>query len=253
MSNRALIQGEYAELKKKYHRLTLSEDENSTFKVHGELEFTASSGGVAIEDAFSIEILIPADYPCTPPIAKEVGNRIPKEFHKYQNNSLCLAAPLEVRKVFAENRSLVGFIEELLIHYLYNYVIWEKTGTAPFGELSHGVKGKIEYYKERLRVSSDIQVLSLLRVVAENNYRGHLPCPCGSGKRMRHCHGNLLMEFMGDQSSHELFAEYCESIDYIARHDKYILKTFINDKFMRLAKRMLRVETGKKPSKSSTE
>jgi hypothetical protein len=241
MTNRVLIQEEYTDLKKKYHRLILSEDANSTFKVYGELEFTASSGGVPIEDAFSIEILIPADYPATPPIAKEVGNRIPKKFHKYSDDSLCLAAPLEVRKIFAENRSLVGFTEKLLIHYLYNFVIWEKTGATPFGELSHGGKGLIEYYKEEFGVLSDIQVLSLLRVLAENNYRGHLPCPCGSGKRMRCCHGKLLMDFRQFQSNHDFFAEYYKCIEYIASYDKYMIKPFLSSKFKKMAEKLLLV------------
>ena len=26
-------------------------------------------------------------------------------------------------------------------------------------------------------------------------YRGHLPCPCGSGKKMRSCHGKFIKKF----------------------------------------------------------
>lgn len=237
MPNPALIREQYDDLVDKGYHLSLVEGENGFFIVKGELEVSASHEKVDIKDSFLIEIFIPAEYPGKPPIAKEVGNRIPLKFHKYKDNSLCLSAPVEVRKVFAEYPSLIGFVEKLLTPYLYNFCIWEKTGIVPFGELSHGGKGILEYYKEKFGASTDVEALRILRILAEDSYRGHLPCPCESGNNLRQCHGNLLLEFRKYQSIQEFFAEYYQCVFYIFSYDKYSLKPFLSGKFKKLALR----------------
>ncbi|WP_155302948.1 SEC-C metal-binding domain-containing protein [Desulfosarcina widdelii] len=63
-----------------------------------------------------------------------------------------------------------------------------------YGEYDHGFDGIIQSYKDLFESTSDIVVLKLLRILAEGNYRGHLPCPCDSGQRLRNCHGLILLE-----------------------------------------------------------
>ena len=35
----------------------------------------------------------------------------------------------------------------------------------------------------------------ILEFIYRDRYRGHLPCPCGSGKKMRACHGDSIKPF----------------------------------------------------------
>ena len=70
----------------------------------------------------------------------------------------------------------------------------------PFGELSHGGIGILEYYQELFDLKDTRRVLTMLKILADDKYRGHDRCPCGSGKRLRSCHGGKLLEVQPLQS-----------------------------------------------------
>ena len=80
--------------------------------------------------------------------------------------------------------------------YLYTYRYYEEYGIYPFGERSHGIMGDLEYIKELFNVKEWGQVFDIMHFIANFSYRGHLLCPCGSGKRLRNCHGDILMKVM---------------------------------------------------------
>ena len=56
--------------------------------------------------------------------------------------------------------------------------------------------GDLEYIKELFNVKEWGQVFDIMHFIANFSYRGHLLCPCGSGKRLRNCHGDILMKVM---------------------------------------------------------
>src|SRR5262245_25002333 len=51
---------------------------------------------VPISDAYEIEIHVPPEFPAELPTAREIGGRIPEDFHKLEGNFLCLGAPTEL-------------------------------------------------------------------------------------------------------------------------------------------------------------
>ena len=174
-------------------------------------------------------MMVPSDYPENIPRAWELDNRIPDDFHKYDDLSLCLGAPLEVIKKIDQKNNLCGFIELLLIPYLYSYSFLEKYGNLPYGELSHGglgihesYQGILNDYKNQFNVSSDVEALSMLKVLSEDNYRGHLPCPCGSGDILRRCHGPALIELSKQQSKEYLFNEYFVFLTFLFPNPKEV-------------------------------
>lgn len=59
-----------------------------------------------------------------------------------------------------------------------------------------GIMGDLEYIKELFNVKEWGQVFDIMHFIANFSYRGHLLCPCGSGKRLRNCHGDILMKVM---------------------------------------------------------
>ena len=50
--------------------------------------------------------------------------------------------------------------------------------------------------RELFNVKEWGQVFDIMHFIANFSYRGHLLCPCGSGKRLRNCHGDILMKVM---------------------------------------------------------
>jgi len=187
-----LIESQCLDLKEKYPGLSLITKDNIP-AVLGPLDFRAEFDGETINSVFTVEITFPNNFPDSPPIAKEIGGCIPQEFHKFSDECLCLGTPAIINMVFAKDPTLIVFIEKLLIPYLYSYCYKEKHGVMPYGEL-HGEEGIYESYKDVFKTSSDYVALQLLKILAEDNYRGHLPCPCESGKIVRKCHGPTLLE-----------------------------------------------------------
>lgn len=160
----------------------------------GVLAFEAAPADLeSITASFEIEILIPHTYPDELPLVRETGFQIDDAYeHIYADRALCLAVPIEERRVFMEKPSLSGFIERLVVPYLYGYCYWEKYGVHPFGEQRHGLEGIVEHYMELLALADEERLLAMMAYLVEFGYRGHHPCPCGSQRSVRACHGAVL-------------------------------------------------------------
>jgi len=232
-----VIHKHFTELAEQYPRLVLIEDDCDTWLVRGVLEFSAIYEGVSIRDNFQIELIILKDYPDIPPIAKETDGRIPKEFHTNPDGSLCLGVPIEVRRKFAKNPSLLGFINEQVIPFLYSYCHFEQHGEMPFGELSHGGKGILEYYRQLFNASSDVIATELLKILAENNGKGHHECPCRSGKRIRDCHGGLLRKIYSYQHKDEFLYDYGNCLIHLKKAGQELPKSLFSRKLMNRLKK----------------
>ena len=223
-----LILNHISELQGKYPGLKLLlSDDSRAFVVRGNLAFFAQYDGMSIEDDYEVEIIIPKDYPATPPKAKEIGGKIPKNFHLNNDGTLCLGVPIEVKRKFYKKRSLLGFVEVLLIPFLYSHRFEEIHREMPYGELPHGIEGILKYYKELFGVDDDYAVLVFLKILAEDNYRGHLNCPCGSNNKLRNCHGKILLELKELQGQTECLYEYLYIIKFMSQKGQNIPKALI--------------------------
>jgi len=191
-----LLHSQYEELSNLYPDLILIQLSAQEWMIKGLLRFKATYDQITIEDGYNIEIIIPDEFPNKPPTLEEKGNRIPDTFHRNDSGTRCLGSPLEVRMKFRSNPTLVGFVNHLVIPYLFSHTYWENNNEMPFGEWGHGGKGIIEYYQELFEIESEIAILGLLKILADNNYRGHLNCPCDSGLILRSCHGYKLREII---------------------------------------------------------
>ena len=128
---------------------------------------------------------------------KELSNCINENYpHRYKDGQFCLASDLELKMFFSQNKDLCSFIEKYVIPYLYTYRFYEEYGVYPYGERSHGTMGDLEYLKDLFEVDDWGKVFDIMLFVVQSSYRGHLLCPCGSGKRIRNCHGEILKKVM---------------------------------------------------------
>ena len=203
------------EIKEHYPGLRLHSYDNSVALYKGTLAFRANyQDHGLIDETFEIEIMFPLQVSEISPTAKEIGGQIPKtpEFHINGDETMCLAAPLEVRRKYLRDSSLHAFINQQVIPFLYGYSIKTQKGYWPFGELPHGGEGIAEYYKKHFNVQSDLAVIELLKILVEDNYRGHVLCPCGQENKLRHCHGPQILEIKGYQSREKFFSDFIECL-----------------------------------------
>jgi hypothetical protein len=197
-----LIQNQFEELKKVHKSLILEDinDDKYSHNISGLLSFNYSDNEYPIKDAFSILIKMPKDYPQLLPVVIENGGRIPK-IDKYHINpgtdkSFCLASNRQQQELYSKYPSLLGFVEKLVIPFLYSFRCYVKYKVRPFGELSHGSLGILEDYKITLNLKSKKEVLDFivyLAVLFKNpdkrfKIKTRSRCHCGSKKRFNKCH-----------------------------------------------------------------
>lgn len=162
--------------------------------VRGTVRFTIDHGSCAYRDSYQVEIAISSDYPASVPTVKETAGVIPADFHRFPKTSnLCLAAPVELIRVFAQDRTLRHYINRLLIPYLFSYTYFRENGQLPHGELSHGLIGILEYYQEFSAVGP-VTAMKLLKLLADNFAPSLILCPCNNGLKLQDCHGPKLNE-----------------------------------------------------------
>ena len=211
------ILSQFLDLQNNYRKLKLEALNSGQYFIIGMLEFEAVYNNISIQDAFEIEIRIESDYPKRLPSVKETGGKIPKEFHTNHDGFLCLGSSLAIKETFKKNPNLTGFVENVTIPFFYSFCYWEKFKTMPFGELPHGIAGVLWDYKERFSNQNELAVMGFLKILAEKSYRGHVLCPCESGKRLRDCHGKLLLAMQSIQDQEDFLLDYANCHEYLVK------------------------------------
>lgn len=171
------------------------------FQISGTFVLNHVANDVPLYEEYSLTIKIPHNFPAGFPEVWETSGKIPDGFdHVYPDKHLCLAANCEIASLLDRDPSLCAFIEELVASYLYSASYYAEYKVYPFGERKHGAKGLREAYAERYHAGSDETLWFLLGFVAGiSTYRGHAPCPCRSGRRLRECHGEFILDDLRSQ------------------------------------------------------
>jgi len=158
----------------------------------GEFAFKANPpNGPVIEDRYNLEISIPQKFPNAIPTVREINGQIPKKdyYHINYDGTICLGSPLRVLIKINENPDLCGFAMSCLVPYLYavSYKLING-GNLCFGELAHGKQGIMDDYKELFGLSTEEQVIEVLRLLGmKKKIANKKPCPCKCGKRLGRC------------------------------------------------------------------
>ena len=217
--HQVLLIQQMREVHREFPELLLQKAEDGRFFVTGCLAFSVETEkGTILEDAYQVKISIPPDYPQSVPTVREVGGRIPKEFHRHPHDgTLCLGAPLAVRMAFHKDRSLLGYIRNQVVPYLFAHSYNEEYEEMPYEQLPHGGEGILLYYREVLGVNNILAVLGLLRVLVDDSYRGHYDCPCGSGRNLRKCHGPALLAVKDYQNQDDFLVDFLMILRHVTR------------------------------------
>jgi len=152
------------------------------------------------ELGFSIDLEVPGNYPRGIPWLWCKRAEIPWEIarHVYPNGRACLCVSSEYRKHWPPGSDLTDFLSILVRPYLVGQAYYQDHGRWPPGrERSHGVEGIIEAYRDLLTPVGAVtpqMIENFVRLLARRtDPKGHEPCPCGSGKRLRNCHRAFLL------------------------------------------------------------
>ena len=134
-----LVIDQVNEAQSRYPNLELLRYSSGELRVRGCVGFSIEHNSHMIEDYYNLELMILDDYPASPPFVFEPEGKIPKDFgHFMAAGNFCLGAPVEVRRRFAEHKSLLRFIEDQVIPYLFTYSYKRDHGKLPFSDLWHG-------------------------------------------------------------------------------------------------------------------
>lgn len=190
------LRAEISELQEKCGGLTsITESKHGTV-ISGRLSFDTTAQGLEpIADWFDIEVHVRFKYPQNLPMVREVGGKIPDSYpHSDEDGTLCLGVPVDERRIFSQQPSLLGFVDRLVIPFLYGYCHWQRYGKHPFGEHKHGDEGIVQYYVETLELDAEVIAMSVVCFLYEHGYQGNQICPCGKKRIVRKCHGPMLRE-----------------------------------------------------------
>ncbi len=195
ISLKEILRVEMGAISKLYPRLTLFKKSNCVV-LEGFLDFTAVMPQYqAITDSYKVRIILSYNFPFTLPLVYELLGRT-KSFHTNPVvETLCLGAPPKLFKLLSTNPSILYFIEQILIPFLYKASYSVKYRMIPGGDLVHGLEGIAQYYAEELNEDYDLILKFTQATDTGSIIKGHWICPCGSGKRVRDCHFILANKF----------------------------------------------------------
>lgn len=189
------LESQISRVLEEHPRLSVQVGEDA-YLLTGTLVLNAEYAGIPLYDEYGVEIKVPFDFPMKLPLVRSLDDMIPDGFeHAYADGGLCLGASCDLYTYIEEHNSVSTFISGIVMSYLYSASYFRRYGKVPYGERSHGIQGIIEAYCERYSVQELNILIDLLMITGDlKPYRGHLLCPCNSGKRLRHCHGTAILK-----------------------------------------------------------
>jgi len=121
---------------------------------------------------------------------RETGGRIPWiiDRHVLPDGSACVCLPADYFLRHPGPFDLLAFLDGPVCGYFIGQALVEQGEPWPQGEWRHGNDGLNDWYREFLDGLSPRQLRAYLETLAVQELKGHLLCPCGSGRRLRSCH-----------------------------------------------------------------
>lgn len=160
--------------------------------IEGELSITplveeyVGSGQIA---TYKVRIQVLASYPTAEPKVFETGGAFPHtaDFHCNESGDCCICV-FETWRATADDTSFTEYLNGPIRNFFLSQHIKKETGEWPFGEWAHGREGYLDACADRLGCDRNFETVDyFLRVLSQPWPKGHWPCPCGSGKKTRHC------------------------------------------------------------------
>ena len=113
-----------------------------------------------------------------------------------RDGSLCVGSPYSVARALRADPSVMGFVNKLVVPYLFGHASQSRGLTLPFGQLAHGVAGLEAEMCEELRLGRSGEVSKFLALAGQRRRVANQDaCYCGSGNLLRSCHADVVNRF----------------------------------------------------------
>jgi hypothetical protein len=170
--------------------LSLTPSVSSDVLIEGQLRcHRAGPNDVVIDEHYAVKIEVPRGFPRALPRVFETQGQVPKTFHRNPDGSLCLGSPIAIRLEIEEEPTVGGFIDRVIVPYLYSHAYYVRFGRMPFGELAHGATGLEDDVRRLFRLPGGTDAVEFLRLASlKRRYANKRRCPCRSGLRVGRCH-----------------------------------------------------------------
>lgn len=179
------------ELINTYPDLKLISQNEKELIVSGTIHVNRCLDNFTVLKDWPIEIHIPTSTESLPYVV-DVEDTIDSNYpHRYSDGKLCQATDFDQRIQFAELLSLSQWMEKFVEPYLVIHEYYQRYSEFPYGDREHGSIGILQAYQDFFNADT-LATLRLLSYINQHIYRGHVPCPCESGNKLRNCHGSKL-------------------------------------------------------------
>lgn len=169
---------------------------------------------------YQIEIKGSDRYPYSFPILFETAGAFPHnaDWHVYEDNfSCCIDYPTNAIILCKNGLHVSDYIKNFAIPYFANQTFRIVEGYYRYGEYSHGIFGKIEYYQSKLKAKNPQELLKMLHLILNNyNPKRTSLCPFCRKVKFRHCHK-------------EAFRDLQNAKDYVFQDREQLLAFFISN------------------------
>jgi len=178
-----------------FHKLNIISNNGGQF-LTGELDIVDSTG--KLWETYSVEIKSCLYYPKRFPKLFDTGDTFPKiaDWHVYEDDKSCCIdiTPNEIL-ICKEGLSVNDYIQRFGIPYLANQTFRKREGYYLYGEYSHGIIGRIEFYQSKLRAKSPAELIAMLKLIIEGYDPGRREyCPFCHKVKFRKCHQDAFRE-----------------------------------------------------------
>lgn len=171
-------------------------EKNEELFLKGSLDVIDGAG--KIWETYDVEIKGSENYPYAFPKLYETNDAFPKnsDWHVYENDfSCCVDVPMSEKIICQNGLNVTDFISQYAIPYLANQTYRIREGYYLYGEYSHGILGRLEFYQSKLKASNPIQLLKMFDLIINDyNPDRRVMCPFCHKEKFRRCHRDAFRE-----------------------------------------------------------
>ena len=188
-----------------YPDLYVESENTDEVRISGSFLLNREFNGHRVYKKYNITIVIPINSSKLPYVIDSNSYIDEKYRHYYSNGVLCLETDTKLLLDYEKKFDIIHWMENYVECYFFTYEYYKRYGEFPYGERSHGVMGIIETYQDILNAKDVVEAFHILQYIHSKDYRGHMKCPCQSGKRIRDCHGKQMMRFYTNDYIRSIF------------------------------------------------
>lgn len=178
-----------------FNKLSIVEENEEQF-LKGSLDIIDGTG--KLWGTYEVEIKGSESYPYAFPKLYETNDAFPKnaDWHVYENDlSCCVDVTPNELIICKEGLNIVDYIKQYAIPYFANQTYRIREGYYLYGEYSHGILGRLEFYQNKLKAKSPTELIKMFDLIIKDyNPDRRAYCPFCHKEKFRRCHRNAFKE-----------------------------------------------------------